>query len=74
MNKRILKNLSNTQRVVVELVNIKGEDRVELRKEYRKSADLDWVSSKGITIPVDSISKLVSILTEIRDKEVGGNE
>ena len=65
MSKLILKSLSNTQRVVVECVNVKGEDRVELRKEFRKSADLDWVSSKGITIPMDSIPKLIDILTEI---------
>ena len=78
MNKWILKNLSNTQRVVVECVTIKGEDRVEIRKEYRKSADSDWVSSKGITIPVKSIPKLVTILATIlrgdSNKEVDESE
>lgn len=74
MNKWILKSLSNTQRVVVERVAIKGEDRVEIRKEYRKSIDGDWMSSKGITIPVKSIPKLVTILKEISNKEVDGNE
>lgn len=74
MSKWILKNLSNTQRVIVERVNIKGDDRVEIRKEYRKSVDSDWVSSKGITIPVKSIPKLVTILKEISNKEVDGNE
>ena len=74
MNKWILKSLSNTQRVVVERVTIKGEDRVEIRKEYRKSTDSDWMSSKGITIPVKSIPKLITILKEISNKEVNGNE
>ena len=74
MNKWILKSLSNTQRVVVERVTIKGEDRVEIRKEYRKSTDSDWMSSKGITIPVKSIPKLITILKEISNKEVDGNE
>lgn len=74
MNKWVLKDLSSTQRVVVECVNIKGGDRVEIRKEYRKSADSDWMSSKAITIPVKSIPKLVTILNEISNKGVGENE
>lgn len=74
MNEWILKNLSNTQRIIVERVNVKGEDRVEIRKEYRKTTDGDWVSSKGITIPVKSIPKLVAILKEISNKEVNENE
>lgn len=74
MNKWILKNLSNTQRIIVERVNVKGEDRVEIRKEYRKTTDSDWMSSKGITIPVKSIPKLVTILKEISNKEVNENE
>lgn len=74
MNKWILKNLSNTQRIIVERVNVKGEDRVEIRKEYRKTTDSDWMSSKGIMIPVKSIPKLVTILKEISNKEVNENE
>ncbi|MBR2492374.1 MAG: hypothetical protein IKB64_02745 [Paludibacteraceae bacterium] len=74
MNKWILKNLSNTQRIIVERVNVKGEDRVEIRKEYRKTTGSDWMSSKGITIPVKSIPKLVTILKEISNKEVNENE
>ena len=68
MIKWILKNLSNTQRVVVECVSINGEDRVEIRKEYRKSIGRDWMSSKGITIPKNSIPKLVIILKEINNE------
>ena len=74
MNKWILKNLSNTQRIIVERVNVKGEDRVEIRKEYRKTTGIDWMSSKGITIPVKSIPKLVTILKEISNNEVNENE
>jgi hypothetical protein len=74
MIKQVLKNLSNTQRIVVEQVNIKGEDRVEIKKEYRKNIDIEWASSKGITIPVESIPKLVTILKDMTNKGVGENE
>ena len=65
MNKHILINLSNTQRIVVERVSIKGDDRIEIRKEYRKTSDGDWIPSKGITIPVKDIPGLISLLSKI---------
>lgn len=69
MIKYVLVTLSNTQRVVLERINIKNEDRVEIRKEYRKTSDGDWISSKGITIPVRNIPKLITLLSKIYDNK-----
>ena len=75
MNKLVLVDVSNTQRVTIELVTVKGEHRVEIRKEYRRLADnACWRASKGITIPMNNIPKLVAILKEISNKEVNGGE
>ena len=64
MSKLVLKKLSNTQRIVVERVTIRGESRVEIKKEHRKTIDSDWTPSKGITIPIDDVPTLVTILKE----------
>lgn len=69
MIKHVLVNLSNTQRIVLERVNIKNGDRVEIRKEYRKTSEGDWISSKGITIPVKNIPRLVTLLSKIYDNK-----
>lgn len=69
MDKKVLVNLSNTQRVVLEQVSIKNEDRVLFGKEYRRTTDDDWIPSKGITIPVDSIPRLTEMLYDIQNHE-----
>ena len=69
MIKYVLVNLSNTQRIVLEGVSIKDDDRVEIRKEYRKTSEGDWISSKGITIPVKSIPRLITLLSKIYDNK-----
>ena len=74
MSKHVLVNLSNTQRIVLERVSIKEDDRIEIRKEYRKTSEGDWISSKGITIPVKNIPKLITLLSNFGNKGVNDSE
>jgi hypothetical protein len=68
MNKQyLLATLSSTQRLVIEVVEINGETRVELRKEWRHSRTCQWAPSKGITIPKVLLKVLKDILTAIED-------
>lgn len=59
-NKKIVSELSNTQRLAVK----KYDDAVTILKEYRKDRDHDWVTSKGISIPREIVPKLIEAITE----------
>lgn len=59
-NKKIVSELSNTQRLAVK----KYDDAVTILKEYRKDGDHDWVTSKGISVPREIVPKLIEAITE----------
>lgn len=59
-NKKIVSELSNTQRLAVK----KYDDAVTILKEYRKDGDYDWVTSKGISVPREIVPKLIEAITE----------
>lgn len=66
MTKIIIAELTSTQRIVLEpQVSINSQDRIELKKEWRKTSESDWVSSKGITIPIQYIGVLIKSLQEL---------
>ena len=64
--KHIVSNISATQRVVVEVVEVKNEKRLEIRKEWRKTSEADWSVSKGITIPFNDVNRVIEALLLIK--------
>ena len=60
MNKFVLFSNSNTQRVAVEV----NGDSLLLSKEWRRTAQDEWKTGKGIEIPKQQLIKLIKILKE----------
>lgn len=67
-NVKVVADLSDTQRLVLLEVIVNGDDRVELRKEWRRGKSDDWTASKGITIPRQFVPVLASALTSLCKK------
>lgn len=67
-NTKVVADLSDTQRLVLLEVSVHGDERVELRKEWRRGLSDDWVASKGITIPKRFVPALVNILSSFCPK------
>lgn len=65
----IVANLSDTQRLVLATVEVRGAERVELRKEWRRSSSAEWKASKGITIPMEIVPALTKALSELGRQE-----
>lgn len=61
----IVANLSDTQRLVLAAVEVRGVKRVELRKEWRRTSVAEWKASKGITIPMEIVPTLTEALGEL---------
>lgn len=64
-NTKVVADLSDTQRLVLLDVVVHGEERVELRKEWRRSQSDEWSASKGITIPKKFVPVLVKALSSL---------
>lgn len=61
----IVANLSDTQRLVLATVEVRGQKRAELRKEWRRTSVAEWKASKGITIPMEIVPALTKALGEL---------
>jgi len=62
MKKYLISKLSDTQRLVSEPVEVNGEKRVEIRKEWRSSRSQVWMSAKAVTVPYKDIPAIIEIL------------